>query len=289
MISPRLTALAAVLVLAFAPSAHANKFPGIGPIPPPRPANVGSPAAPLPDAAASPEADAATLEAATPANAATADVPVPRPRPPQFDRMAALPPASTPVHPEQLPGSGASFCAALLASGRVDGKVMPKVTGDGGCGIESPIQLTAIFLGDGTRIPVEPASLMRCQLADALAIWVRTDVATAAEKAGSKLARIQSAAAYVCRGRNRIAGAMMSEHGLGNAFDLRGVTLASGRMLTIDKSAESRPFMEVLRSSACARFKTILGPGSDGYHEDHLHVDLRERRGKSSFCQWTLR
>jgi hypothetical protein len=44
-----------------------------------------------------------------------------------------------------------------------------------------------------------------------------------------------------------------------------------------------------LRKSVCARFTTVLGPGSDGYHEDHVHVDLAERRGGYRICEWDIR
>jgi hypothetical protein len=33
---------------------------------------------------------------------------------------------------------------------------------------------------------------------------------------------------------------------------------------------------------------TVLGPGSDKDHENHLHVDLAERRGGYKMCQWVL-
>jgi hypothetical protein len=44
-----------------------------------------------------------------------------------------------------------------------------------------------------------------------------------------------------------------------------------------------------LRASACARFSTVLGPGSDGNHEEHIHVDLAERRGGYKMCEWEVR
>ena len=40
--------------------------------------------------------------------------------------------------------------------------------------------------------------------------------------------------------------------------------------------------------SVCARFSTVLGPGSDGYHEDHIHLDLMERRNNYRICQWDV-
>ena len=33
----------------------------------------------------------------------------------------------------------------------------------------------------------------------------------------------------------------------------------------------------------------MLGPGSDGYHEDHIHVDLAQRRSDYRLCQWDVR
>ena len=32
----------------------------------------------------------------------------------------------------------------------------------------------------------------------------------------------------------------------------------------------------------------MLGPGSDGYHEDHIHLDLIERRNDYRICQWNV-
>jgi hypothetical protein len=40
--------------------------------------------------------------------------------------------------------------------------------------------------------------------------------------------------------------------------------------------------------SVCARFSTVLGPGSDWYHEDHIHLDLMERRSNYRICQWNV-
>ena len=40
--------------------------------------------------------------------------------------------------------------------------------------------------------------------------------------------------------------------------------------------------------SVCARFTTVLGPGSDGYREDHIHLDLMERHNNYKICQWNV-
>jgi hypothetical protein len=80
----------------------------------------------------------------------------------------------------------------------------------------------------------------------------------------------------------------MSEHGRGNAIDIRGVMLARQKFELTDVNV-SRTFRDKIRASACARFMTVLGPGSDGYHEGHVHVDLAERRNNHRMCQWDVR
>jgi hypothetical protein len=54
--------------------------------------------------------------------------------------------------------------------------------------------------------------------------------------------------------------------------------------VTVDKA-----WREGIRASACARFSTVLGPGSDGYHEEHIHLDLAERHNNYKVCQWNVR
>jgi hypothetical protein len=43
-------------------------------------------------------------------------------------------------------------------------------------------------------------------------------------------------------------------------------------------SAAARDLREKVLGSVCARFATVLGPGLDGCHEDHIHLDLTERK-----------
>ena len=50
----------------------------------------------------------------------------------------------------------------------------------------------------------------------------------------------------------------------------------------------SRELRETVLHSVCARFTTVLGPGSDWYHEDHIHLDLMERRNNYRICQWNV-
>jgi hypothetical protein len=47
---------------------------------------------------------------------------------------------------------------------------------------------------------------------------------------------------------------------------------------------KSRAFGEV-QASACQQFNTVLAPGSNVYHEDHIHVDLMRRASRRVICQ----
>ncbi len=94
---------------------------------------------------------------------------------------------------------------------------------------------------------------------------------------------------FECRGQNRVPGARLSEHGRANALDIRAFRLKNGQTVQPTDVAVSRNFRLAMKNSVCARFTTVLGPGSDGYHEDHIHVDLAERRSGYRICQWDIR
>jgi hypothetical protein len=94
---------------------------------------------------------------------------------------------------------------------------------------------------------------------------------------------------YECRGRNRVRGATLSEHGRADAIDVRLFKLADGRSLTLTDVNVDKAWRETIKASVCARFSTVLGPGSDGNHEEHIHLDLAERRNNYKLCEWDVR
>ena len=100
---------------------------------------------------------------------------------------------------------------------------------------------------------------------------------------------LDEAGSYECRGFNRVAGAPLSEHGRADALDVRALRLANGRVIGLTDVSIAKDWREGLRTSACAHFTTVLGPGSDSYHEDHIHIDLAERRSGYKLCQWDVR
>jgi hypothetical protein len=206
-------------------------------------------------------------------------VPLPPPRPaPELSAPASEPPEPPPP----------SACFQRLTPKMAVATAMTGIEGAGGCGAEDVVRLEAIVLADKSRVAVTPPAVVRCDLAEAIAHWVRDDVAPAVRQLGL-LRGIDNYASYECRGRNRVVGAKISEHGKANALDMRSFRLANGKLIELTSVEVDKDLREGLKRSTCARFTTVLGPGSDGYHEDHVHVDLAERRSGYRICQWDVR
>ncbi|MFG1378306.1 extensin family protein [Xanthobacter autotrophicus] len=158
----------------------------------------------------------------------------------------------------------------------------------GSCGLAQAVRLSAVRLLDGRLVAFKPAAVIRCEVAAAVAGWLREDLAPAIAALGSQVTAVTVAASYDCRPRNRVSGARMSEHGLGNALDVGGFELADARVMKVEKGGLPPSLRAAMKDSACRRFTTVLGPGSDGYHEDHIHVDLAQRRMGFRLCRWNL-
>ena len=77
--------------------------------------------------------------------------------------------------------------------------------------------------------------------------WVREDLTAATAALGSAPRALDNYASYDCRGRNRVAGARISEHGLANAIDIRGVNLQNGKFAEFTDRKLDREFRETIR------------------------------------------
>jgi hypothetical protein len=218
------------------------------------------------------------------------DIPLPRPRPP-------APPAW--IEPRTFrEAAGPDFISADVTSApsacrlRLE-KVavlapMPRLIGPGACGGGDMVELDAVLIAGGQRVEIKPAPVLRCDMAERLAAWVREDAAPRVAKAGPALRSVDTYDDFDCRGRNRVRGARLSEHGRGNAVDVRSLTLADARVIRLTDKTVAKDLRSDLRASACARFTTVLGPGSDGYHEEHIHLDLADRHNGYRICQWDV-
>jgi hypothetical protein len=185
--------------------------------------------------------------------------------------------------------SALSECRRRLTDELALAPSIPAIDGPGECGADDLVRLEAVVLPNKDRIAVVPPAIVRCTLAEAVVQWVRENLVPAARALNGTLKSIDNYASYDCRGRNRIAGAKLSEHGKANALDIRSIRLAGGAVIELTDPHVAKDVRENLRASTCARFTTVLGPGSDGYHENHIHVDLAARAGGYRMCQWDVR
>jgi hypothetical protein len=231
-----------------------------------------------------------------------AAVPLPKPRPAEAPRaepgQSAEEPAKETAKEEPAkadkPGEQAapapqpSACRLALTDAIAIAPSIPDIRGAGGCGGEDLVRLEAIVLPDKRQVAVKPAAILRCKMATAIADWIRSDIAPLAQNLGSAIADLDNFDSFECRGRNRVAGALLSEHGRANALDIRAFKLVNGRSISLTDRTVPRELRETVLRQVCARFSTVLGPGSDWYHEDHIHLDLMERRNNYRICQWNV-
>jgi hypothetical protein len=218
-------------------------------------------------------------------------VPLPLPRPaeaPVAEEHANGKPADKPAVEQALAPPPPSACRLALTEAIAIAPSIPLINGPGNCGGDDLVRLEAVVLADNRQVAVKPAAILRCTMAAAVADWVRTDMAPFAQNLGTTLADLDNFDSFECRGRNRVSGAKMSEHGRANALDIRALKFANGQSLSLTDRSVAREQREAVLHSVCARFTTVLGPGSDWYHEDHIHLDLAERRGGYRICQWNV-
>lgn len=216
------------------------------------------------------------------------DVPLPRPRPPQWSEPQSFREAAGSDFNSADVTDTPTDCDRRLAEIAAVGP-MPRLIGPGACGGDDMVRVDAVTLAGGTRVELKPAPVLRCVFAESFVAWVRDEVAPRAAKLGAGLRAVETYDDFECRERNRVNGAKISEHGKGNAVDLRSLHLADGRALGLTDVMVAKGFRDDLRESACDRFTTVLGPGSDGYHEAHIHLDLIERSKGYRMCQWDVR
>jgi hypothetical protein len=213
--------------------------------------------------------------------AAAQSVPLPRPRPAQAPEPADVSDVEEPPPP--------SACRLRLTADLAIAPTVPALVGPGECGIDDAVRLEAVVLPDRARVALSPPAIVHCTFAEAIVQWVRQDLVPAVRPLGASLRSIDNYSSYDCRGRNRVVGAKLSEHGKGNALDMRSFRLADGKVVGLTDPEVDKDLREALRKNMCARFTTVLGPGSDGYHENHVHVDRAERHGGHRLCRWEVR
>jgi hypothetical protein len=140
------------------------------------------------------------------------------------------------------------------------------------------------------KAAVTPPATLACPIVTALDKWVSESVQPAAMRwFNQPVVEIKQISSYSCRGMVGAGGGHISEHAFGNALDVAGFVLADGRKVMVkggwNGAPEESGFLHDVHGSACNIFSTVLGPGYNVYHYDHIHVDLMRRASGRTPCR----
>ena len=178
-----------------------------------------------------------------------------------------------------------------LAEGRVVASAfiepMPAIDGPGACGIKHPLKVSA--LADG-NVVMEPSGRFACPVLSQIEGWIAQTVQPAAMAwFGQPVVTVRQMSSYSCRSMNGQEGAKISEHAFGNALDVGAFKLQDGRWVTVKDGWKGKPdergFLLQVQAGACERFTTVLAPGSNIFHYDHIHVDLMRHQAGRTICK----
>ncbi|MCC3245917.1 extensin family protein [Methylocystis sp. WRRC1] len=164
-----------------------------------------------------------------------------------------------------------------------------EVDGPGICGLTKPFKVTAL---QGGAVTFNATATLDCPMVAELDQWLADTVQPAAQaRFGQNVVQINSMGSYACRGMNNMRGAQLSEHSFGNALDIGGFVLADGRQITLVRDwwrgdEQTRAFLMDVHRGSCGHFSTVLSPGSNAFHYNHIHVDLAQHgRSGRTICK----
>ncbi|MBY6239951.1 extensin family protein [Methylosinus sp. Sm6] len=183
---------------------------------------------------------------------------------------------------------------ACLASGRAQptayARIVEEIDGPGICGLTKPFKVAAL---QGGAVAFNATATLDCSMVAELDQWLADVVQPAAQaRFGQAVVRINSMGSFSCRGMNGQSGAPLSEHSFGNALDIGGFVLADGREISIVRDwtrgdEPTKDFLAEIHGGSCRHFTTVLSPGSNPFHYNHIHVDLamHGRGGARRICK----
>jgi hypothetical protein len=139
-------------------------------------------------------------------------------------------------------------------------------------------------------VEVKPTATLACPLVSALDQWIAAAVQPAAlHWFRQPVVEIKQISVYSCRGMNGNPNAHVSEHAFGNALDIAEFVLADGHKITVQYgwhgAPEEQGFLHDVQLAACQEFTTVLAPGANIYHYNHIHVDLMRRSSGRRICE----
>lgn len=147
------------------------------------------------------------------------------------------------------------------------------------CGAEQVVS----YRGGPAKIRYSSWPTLTCRMALALSRWEQVVQEQAARELGQRVVRMAQGGTYNCRKMVRFD--FVSEHSYANAIDIRELSLADGRRLSVARhfgvlagppqTREARFLRSVAERAFDERlFSVVLTPYWDRLHHDHFHLDL---------------
>ncbi|NJL07956.1 MAG: extensin family protein, partial [Methylacidiphilales bacterium] len=162
-------------------------------------------------------------------------------------------------------------------------KLGSEIDGNGACGMTRPFKVSAF--ADGF-VAVKPHATLACPIIPQLQVWITESIQPAAMRwFGRPVVEIRQMSSYSCRNQNGASTGKISEHAFGNALDIGAFKLADDHVISVRDhwtrgTPEEKGFLREISGAACKRFTTVLAPGSNIYHYDHIHLDLAQRKSR---------
>lgn len=213
-------------------------------------------------------------------------VPIPRPRPITSGAQSLAPPGPSQNRDQKQPSQADDVarehegCLSRLRAAGVQFEIptMP-IPAKAACIIEVPVRLKSVMAQAraATKVLLPEEPVVSCQFAERLTAWLGHLVAPLiAGRISSDLRAVRTGPGYECRNRNGAATGKLSAHAVGKAIDISAFQVSGVRSIPIkpDGDEAMRDVVDSVRTAACGWFTTVLGPGSDAAHTDHLHVDI---------------
>lgn len=195
--------------------------------------------------------------------------------------------------PQREPWRGQAE-AACLARGQVRATAytepMKPISGPGVCGMDNPFRVMAFEKGS---VMLRSRGVLACPMISMFDRWLDDVVQPAAATYyGTRVAEVQIGT-YNCRRMNNARSGHISEHAYGNAIDLMGLKLADGRTVSVERGwrgdIADQEFLRSIFVGACEYFTTVLAPGSNIYHYNHIHMDLAQHAKGRRYCKPVLK
>jgi hypothetical protein len=193
------------------------------------------------------------------------------------DDLTVGPPDLIPDCETQLTSAGITFQAASVP---VHKDSASRIT----CGAP---QVVTYLRGPG-HIAYEPAPLLTCGMALALASYEKILQEEAERVFQAPIVRMDQIGTYNCRGIVRFKG-VISEHSYANALDITRFTFKGGKSVSVlgdfdvGEGPPARPGGDFLRAVSQRGededvFSNVLTPFWDAAHKNHFHLDLARYR-----------